>query len=206
MWFAQYLPAHLIAWALCPQTSLAMRRKATESVDFDSDANASTTGEVTTHNASVTSLREEVGCPGLVWNLTMASQHDDGWKGARLLVTFCDGAMVLNATLTNSSWSQESACLPEKFAVKVNGGPDSNAVQWRLATSGASEISGGSPFEGGLCQEEEAAHKDEPRFLQRLTTMMSEHLDYYMKEFDGVMENMRQQQHHAIIGKGYMTR
>lgn len=102
-------------------------------------------------------------CPGRMWTLQMQSPAADGWQGAHMLVSHCDGNVLFNSTLPNGHTAQASLCLPEQFSVSVAEGTKGQEVQWKLAADGAAQhLSGGAPYTGTLCSK---ADTEDPLWL-----------------------------------------
>lgn len=152
--------AAVAAYAPC---TLGMRRKATDTLEVSFNTNLSKANESVAARANE-SVAARAGvnesrpaCPGLTtWTLVMQSEQDDGWRGASMHVSHCNGTSVLaNQTLLSGRSKQETLCLPARFMVEVRGSPDAKGMQWSLAStgSGAKSLSGGVPSREGLCPE-----------------------------------------------------
>lgn len=196
------------------------RRKATESVAFDLDENetqqemphktdnVTQTGSKTvlTQQQDEEVQMEYVPCPGLIWELMLENKLGDGWKGSSLLLSSCDGILLLNATLPHGSMARQSICLPEQFAVEVR--PSSAAANttalWQLSAKGAPGLAGGVPFKGGLCERElpkpvkSALHK----MWAGAYALLAEHVTYYTEKPEETLDLMALQRLHLIGGKG----
>lgn len=91
-------------------------------------------------------------CHTLLWNLAMRSRHPDGWQGARLVLSTCDGKVLHNKTLERSGLVEHRLCLPVLFDVQALVAGKEEDVQWSLTAEEVRTFSGGSaPFKGGFC-------------------------------------------------------
>lgn len=140
----------LVAVAALLPSFQGMRRKTYESVDM----NKKWTTEM------LAKAQAGGSCPGLLWSLQMHSLSGEGWTAASVLIANCEGDDLANTTYFLGNTSQEALCLPSKFKVHVRSGSKTSDAQWSLvAVAGTQSLTGGAPFQGGLCAEKVVAAK-----------------------------------------------
>lgn len=109
-------------------------------------------------------------------NLTMESPGDDGWNGAPLIITACDGRIVFEGTLSAGSHSEDRVCMPNEFIVDLKDGhPDSpTKASFSLTRFGEVQFEADAPHSESSCGEqpppEQAPPSDTRTVIVNVTT------------------------------------
>jgi len=95
----------------------------------------------------------------------MTDTAGDGWDGAELIMTYCDGTVFGTYTMsaTDGQSKDISVCVPQAGRINVTAGNSPSQVGWKLLEDGNIYFEGGAPTElSGGCEDSPPEEESPP--------------------------------------------